>query len=58
MLTNSDQPFEGGMSPTGKTTGNASDSKEWVLTGGIDFVDPRSAGELVLQAIEPSLDSI
>ena len=35
-----------------KTTGNASDSKEWVLTGRIDFVDPRSAGELVLQVEE------
>jgi hypothetical protein len=35
-----------------KTTSNAPDSKEWVLTGRIDFVDPRSAGELVLQVEE------
>ena len=36
-----------------KTTSNTPDSKEWVLTGGIgDFVDPRSAGELVLQVEE------
>lgn len=34
------------------TTGNAADNKEWVLTGRIDFVDPRSIGELVLQVEE------
>ena len=34
------------------TTGSAADSKEWVLTGQIDFVDPHSAGELVLQVEE------
>ena len=33
-------------------TGRAADSKEWVLTGRIDFVDPHSAGELVLQVEE------
>ena len=27
-------------------TSSAADSKEWVLTGQIDFVDPHSAGEL------------
>jgi hypothetical protein len=35
-----------------KIIGSASDSKEWVLTGRIDFVDPHSAGELVLQVEE------
>jgi hypothetical protein len=30
----------------------AIDSNEWGLTGRIDFVDPRSAGELVLQVEE------
>jgi cytochrome c biogenesis protein CcdA len=30
------------------TTSSAADSKEWVLTGRIDFIDPHSAGELVL----------
>jgi hypothetical protein len=34
------------------TTGSNADSKEWVLTGRIDFVDPHSAGELVLQVEE------
>jgi hypothetical protein len=34
------------------TTGSVTDNKEWVLTGRIDFVDPRSAGELVLQVEE------
>src|SRR6476659_10236437 len=34
------------------TTSSAADSKEWVLTGRIDFVDPHSAGELVLQVEE------
>ena len=33
-------------------TGSASDSREWVLTGRIDFVDPHSAGDLVLQVEE------
>jgi len=31
------------------TIGSAADNKGWVLTGRIDFVDPHSAGELVLQ---------
>jgi hypothetical protein len=35
-----------------KTTGNAADGKEWVLTGRIDFFNPHSAGELVLQVEE------
>jgi len=34
------------------TTSSAADSKEWVLTGRIDFIDPHSAGELVLQVEE------
>ena len=34
------------------TADSAVDSKEWVLTGRIDFVDPHSAGELVLQVEE------
>jgi hypothetical protein len=34
------------------TTGSAADNKEWVLTGRIDFVDPHSIGELVLQVEE------
>jgi hypothetical protein len=34
------------------TAGSAADSKEWVLTGRIDFVDPHAAGELVLQVEE------
>ena len=34
------------------TTGSAADNKEWVLTGRIDFVDPHSDGELVLQVEE------
>ena len=34
------------------TTASAADSKEWVLTGRIDFVDPHSAGEHVLQVEE------
>ena len=33
-------------------TSSAADSKEWVLTGRIDFIDPHSAGELVLQVEE------
>jgi hypothetical protein len=33
-------------------TGSATDSRGWVLTGRIDFVDPRSAGELLLQVEE------
>jgi hypothetical protein len=33
-------------------TGSAADSMEWALTGRIDFVDPHSAGELVLQVEE------
>jgi hypothetical protein len=32
--------------------GNAVDNREWALTGRIDFVDPRSAGEHVLQVEE------
>jgi hypothetical protein len=34
------------------TTGSAADSKEWTLTGRLDFVDPHSAGEHVLQVEE------
>ena len=34
------------------TTSSAADGKEWVLTGRIDFIDPHSAGELVLQVEE------
>jgi hypothetical protein len=34
------------------TVGIAADNKEWVLTGRIDFVDPHSAGEHVLQVEE------
>ena len=33
-------------------TGSAADNKGWVLTGRIDFVDPHSVGELVLQVEE------
>ena len=32
--------------------GSAADNKEWALTGRIDFVDPHSAGEHVLQVEE------
>jgi hypothetical protein len=39
------------------TIGTASDSKEWVLTGRIDFVDPHSIGELVLQVEETRIVS-
>ena len=35
--------------------GSAADNKEWVLTGRIDFVDPHSAGEHVLQVEERGL---
>jgi hypothetical protein len=34
------------------TAGSAADSKEWVLTARIDFVDPHAAGEFVLQVEE------
>ena len=34
------------------TTGGAAHNKEWVLTGRMDFVDPHSIGELVLQVEE------
>ena len=33
-------------------TSSVADSKEWVLTGRIDFIDPHSAGVLVLQVEE------
>ena len=38
--------------PQQNTTASAADSKGWVLTGRIDFVDPHSAGEHVLQVEE------
>jgi hypothetical protein len=34
------------------TPGSAADNKGWALTGRIDFVDPPSGGELVLQVEE------
>ena len=37
------------------TIGSAADNKGWVLTGRIDFVDPHSAGELVLQVEETQI---
>ena len=37
------------------TTGSAADNKGWVLTGRIDFVDPHSVGELVLQVEETQI---
>ena len=37
------------------TTGSAADNKGWVLTGRIDFVDPHSNGELVLQVEETQI---
>ena len=35
-----------------KTTSNAANNKGWILTGRIDFVDPHSVGEFVLQVEE------
>jgi hypothetical protein len=35
-----------------KTTSSAADNKGWILTGRIDFVDPHSVGELMLQVEE------
>jgi hypothetical protein len=37
------------------TTGSAADNKGWVLTGRIDFVEPQSNGELVLQGEETQI---
>jgi hypothetical protein len=34
------------------TSNSVADNKGWILTGRIDFVDPHSVGELVLQAEE------
>jgi hypothetical protein len=34
------------------TSNSIADNKGWILTGRIDFVDPHSAGELVLQVEE------
>ena len=37
------------------TTGSAADNKGWVLTGRIDFVDPHSNGDLLLQVEETQI---
>ena len=37
------------------TSNSAADNKGWVLTGRIDFVDPHSTGELVLQVEETQI---
>ena len=37
------------------TTSSTADNKGWVLTGRIDFVDPHSNGELVLQVEETQI---
>ena len=36
-------------------TGSAADNKGWVLTGRIDFVDPHSNGDLLLQVEETQI---
>jgi hypothetical protein len=38
-----------------KATGRTADNKGWVLTGRIDFVDPHSNGEFVLQVEETQI---
>jgi hypothetical protein len=38
-----------------KATGSTADNKGWVLTGRIDFVDPHSNGEFVLQVEETQI---
>jgi hypothetical protein len=37
------------------TSSSAADNKGWILTGRIDFVDPHSVGELVLQVEETQI---
>ena len=38
-----------------ETNSSAADNKGWILTGRIDFVDPRSVGDLVLQVEETQI---
>ena len=38
-----------------KATGRTADNKGWVLTGRIDFVDPHSNGDLLLQVEETQI---
>ena len=38
-----------------KATSSTADNKGWVLTGRIDFIDPHSDGELVLQVEETQI---
>ena len=45
-------PAQAEVHATADTTSSAVDNKGWVLTGRIDFVDPHSSGELVLQVEE------
>ena len=40
------------------TTGSATKSKGWIVTGRIDFVDPHSNGELCFKSRKPRLSIV